>query len=386
MTDGRGSQAMKITFILPGPGHHPIGLFKVAYEHANGLARRGHDVTVVHPAYGLQHYRSPLKAGSRWLLRAVKQVVLKRGYRPDSWFQVDGRVRLLWVPSLYPRWIPEADAIVATAWQTAEWVLTYPAIKGDKFYLIHDYEHYMTAEPSVKARMAATYAGPIHNIVTSPACVGMLEEVGAPVGSYIPNGVDLDVYRLERAIDDESRAAVGFATRHEPVKATRDAITALGTVREEIGAGVRIWSFGGPRPADLPDWVAYYVRPPDTLLRALYNDTKIFVVPSLYEGWGLPGAEAMACGAALVSTDNGGVRAYAEHGRTALLSSIRDPDALARNVLRLLDDDQMRRTIAARGHEHIRQFTWDRAVGTLERTLLEPEVLPRHEQAGLGDQ
>ena len=39
---------MKISFLLPFSGHKPVGGFKVAYEYANGLARRGHEVTVFH--------------------------------------------------------------------------------------------------------------------------------------------------------------------------------------------------------------------------------------------------------------------------------------------------------------------------------------------------
>jgi hypothetical protein len=60
-----------------------------------------------------------------------------------------------------------------------------------------------------------------------------------------------------------------------------------------------------------------------------------------------------------------------------LLSPPKDPDALAANVLRLLEDRELRLRLAHQGHEHVQQFTWDRAVtsfeSVLERALAETE-------------
>jgi glycosyltransferase involved in cell wall biosynthesis len=79
----------------------------------------------------------------------------------------------------------------------------------------------------------------------------------------------------------------------------------------------------------------------------------------------------MACGAALVSTDNGGVRAYAKHSETALLSPPHEPQALAANVLMLLRDPAQRLALAQRGHEAIQRFTWSEATDAIERILLQ---------------
>jgi glycosyltransferase involved in cell wall biosynthesis len=77
----------------------------------------------------------------------------------------------------------------------------------------------------------------------------------------------------------------------------------------------------------------------------------------------------MACGAALVSTDNGGVRAYADNEKTALLSPPKDPGALAANILRLLENRDLRLQLASAGHQRMQQFTWDRAVTHFESVL-----------------
>ena len=97
----------------------------------------------------------------------------------------------------------------------------------------------------------------------------------------------------------------------------------------------------------------------------------IFVCSSQYEGWGLPGSEAMACGSALVSTAHGGVDAYAQDGETALIVPPRDPAALAEAVRKLLADPALCQTLAARGAASIRQFTWENSTARLERALLQ---------------
>jgi glycosyltransferase involved in cell wall biosynthesis len=106
--------------------------------------------------------------------------------------------------------------------------------------------------------------------------------------------------------------------------------------------------------------------PDHAALRAFYNAQSVFVVPSHFEGWGLPGIEAIACGSALVTTDNGGCGDYAIDGATALVVPPRTPDAIAEAVSRLFEDDALRRHLVSTGGDFVRRFTWDAAVDALE--------------------
>lgn len=357
---------MNITFVVPSAGVRPVGGIKVVYEYANYLVGRGHSVIIVHPAIlGIDTHWSNMP--KKWV-RYVQRMIDK-SYIPSSWFNIDKRIKMQWVLSLKEINIPDADFVIATAWQTAEWVHSYGPEKGVKYYLIHDYEHYMTADSETRERIGATYKGDIHNIVTSPAGVEMLRICGAEVDAYIPNGIDFDTFKLKTDFESAERRAIGFPSRPEEFKGTRDAVAALDNVREKFGDNIPVWSFGGPKPDYLPSWISYYERPSDELLCNLYNSSAIFVTASHYEGWGLPGAEAMACGAALVSTEHGGVRAYAEHGRTALLSTPKDIDALVENIRRLLENPNLRQNMAQAGYQHIQQFTWEKATDALEAVL-----------------
>lgn len=78
----------------------------------------------------------------------------------------------------------------------------------------------------------------------------------------------------------------------------------------------------------------------------------------------------MACGAALVSTDYQGVHEYAVDGVNALLSPVKDVDALVSNVSKLFDNDELRYQLAEAGIKSVQEnFNWDIAVNKFEKAI-----------------
>jgi glycosyltransferase involved in cell wall biosynthesis len=141
---------------------------------------------------------------------------------------------------------------------------------------------------------------------------------------------------------------------------------------------VAVFGQRSKKPADLPGWISYQGNVSEESLVAIYNSSSIFLCSSAAEGFALPPAEAMACGCAVVSTDCGGNREYAVHDVTALLSPPRDPEALAMNLLRVLEDDGVRIRLASEGHSRIQAFTWQRSTDLLEE-FIEAGVRPGQE-------
>ena len=116
-----------------------------------------------------------------------------------------------------------------------------------------------------------------------------------------------------------------------------------------------VWKHGLNRFVEYIDRVST-----DELVR-LYNSVQILVSPSLYEGFGLPAAEAMACGAAVIATTAGAFPEFIDDGRTGVLVPPGDPDALAAAIKSLLLDPGRCRTMGAAATTHIRrEFTWHR--------------------------
>jgi phosphatidylinositol alpha-1,6-mannosyltransferase len=125
--------------------------------------------------------------------------------------------------------------------------------------------------------------------------------------------------------------------------------------------------FGVKRPGAGVDYDEFHANPPQEQLAALYSSADIYLCPSWDEGLGMPPMEAMACGAALVTYDNGGCRDYARDGETALVARRRDVADLAEKLTRLAADGALRARLAAAGEQWIRTaFDWDRSVRRLE--------------------
>ena len=97
----------------------------------------------------------------------------------------------------------------------------------------------------------------------------------------------------------------------------------------------------------------------DEELRALYSACRVFVYPSLYEGFGLPPLEAMACGAAVVASRIGAHLEVLGEEAAALVPA-EDDAALAAAIERLLADEAARAKLSAEGRARAHEFTWER--------------------------
>jgi len=111
----------------------------------------------------------------------------------------------------------------------------------------------------------------------------------------------------------------------------------------ELGLGDRVHFAGYVHDADLP---------------ALYGGADLFVFPSLYEGFGLPPLEAMACGTPVVCSNAASLPEVV--GDAAVTVDPYDVDALAEAMQRVLADRDLREDLRARGLARARQFTWER--------------------------
>jgi glycosyltransferase involved in cell wall biosynthesis len=215
----------------------------------------------------------------------------------------------------------------------------------------------------------ATWRLPLRKIVISRWLLDVARSMGESA-EYIPNGLDFEAFGLD--VDPQSRSPFSTLMLYHQAewKGTADGLDALARVKQRVPE-LEATLFGVPTaPSTLPPWVRYYRQPAQTLLRSLYNHSAIFVSPSRSEGWGLTASEALMCGCALAATDAGGHREFALHEETALVSPPANPEALAKNIERLLSEPERRTRLARTGHQFIGQFTWERALDAFERLIL----------------
>jgi glycosyltransferase involved in cell wall biosynthesis len=118
------------------------------------------------------------------------------------------------------------------------------------------------------------------------------------------------------------------------------------------------------RRLDVAENVCFLPSLPDEDLALLYSNAALFAFPSLYEGFGLPVLEAMACGAPVVASSLSSTPEVA--GEAAELVDPRNESQLSQVLARVLSNPERRAALAAAGLERARQYTWKR---TARQTL-----------------
>jgi glycosyltransferase involved in cell wall biosynthesis len=114
--------------------------------------------------------------------------------------------------------------------------------------------------------------------------------------------------------------------------------------------------------------VRFFGFVPDQTLAALYRLASVFAFPSLYEGFGLPPLEAMACGTPVVTSNVSSIPEVV--GDAAVQVDPYDTSAIAGGLERVLADPALRATLVARGHERVQHFSWERSVRAVHASYM----------------
>jgi len=262
--------------------------------------------------------------------------------------------------------LPEGDALIATAWQSAEPVAAAPARCGRKFYFIQHDESLYHGEAT---RVDATYRLPLRKIVISSWLAEVMARRFESPAEVIVTPVDPVFFHPAPPERDDGQLRVLMLHHEYEWKGVSEGIEALTRVKARHRE-VQVVGFGLRAPRRALPYDEFFENLPQSRLAWLYSRCPIYCCPSWDEGLGMPPMEAMACGAALCTYDNGGCRDYALDGRTAVVVPRRDVEALTRGLARLVEDRQLRERIARQGREWVStRFDWERATARLEALL-----------------
>jgi glycosyltransferase involved in cell wall biosynthesis len=133
------------------------------------------------------------------------------------------------------------------------------------------------------------------------------------------------------------------------------------------GAPLKTYAPRRVRDLGLSSRVTFTGKVSAETLRRFYNTSEVVVLPSLYEGFGLPAAEAMACATPVVATLAGALPEVVGNGEGGILVPPRDPQALAAAILKILRDETLKKNMGVLGRKRVeRLFTWPKVA---ERTI-----------------
>lgn len=207
------------------------------------------------------------------------------------------------------------------------------------------------------------------------------DHLGVPDGRIhvVHIGADTDLFSPDPAVPEVPGRIVTTSSADVPLKGLIHLVEALAKVRTEnpdahlVVVGKR--ADDGPVAAAIERYglagaVRFVKGISDAELVDLVRGAQIACVPSLYEGFSLPAAEAMATGTPLLATTGGAIPEVAgPDGETCLAVPPGDAGALAAGLNRLLGDPDLRRRLGAAGRDRVlARFTWRQAaIGTAER-------------------
>lgn len=341
-----------VSYGLPSPGLKRGGIERVAHDLAQGLARRGHRVTV--------YSWDPAPPDARYAVETLRG----RGFG-TSW--LGRRLTMGYLGNLLglDRRLRRHDAVIAHGDSLLLPLLGRPVLR-----VVHGSalgEALTARTPWRVAHQLGVYAQELLTALLTRGTVAVSANTRRHnpfVRRVIPNGADLAAFHPDPAAKtaEPSLLFVGALGGRK-----RGALLArwFSDVVRPAFPSATLTMLSEPGEA-LPG-VTYRSGVPAEELAALYRAAWLYCSPSSYEGFGLPYLEAMASGTPVVATPNPGSREVLDGGRYGVLAS---DDRFAPETVRLLGDAEARRELAARGLERAATYSLETVIDRYE-TLLE---------------
>lgn len=352
---------MKITIIIPHADHS--GGVRVVAIYAALLSNRGHHVQII----SFRHKQPSL-------LEQVKSVVKGQGLLPrrNQGSHLDGLEVEHHIISKYrpitDTDVPNADVVIATWWETAEWVATLSPSKGAKVYLI---QHHEVFDHLPRARVEATYSLPLYKITVAQWLKNLMSNryFDRDV-ALVPNSVDTSLFCAPLR-KKQSVPTVGLIYDPNYWKGCDISLKAFALAAQQI-PNLKLISFGFYPITDdlpLPEGTPYALTPPQTEIRNFYASCDVWLFGSRCEGFGLPILEAMACRTPVIATPAGAAPELLTDGGGILVKA-EASEEMAQAIQRIcsLNEKEWQRMSDA-AHRKAINYSWDDAVELFEEAL-----------------
>jgi glycosyltransferase involved in cell wall biosynthesis len=204
-------------------------------------------------------------------------------------------------------------------------------------------------------------------------------EVAEPSLAIVHNGIDTEVFKPMPSIPREPLTVMATASADAPLKGLNYLLKAVALLREDY-PDIRLMILGKLREdgdtrklidkLHVEDLLTFYSGLSSEEVAELYARATCAVVPSIYEGFGLPAGEAMACGVPVVSTDGGALPEVV--GDCGITVPTRDSEAIAQALRQLFRDESRAEEIGIKGRERIlKAFSWEVAADEMVRLYRE---------------
>lgn len=368
---------MRINFITFG--HRLTGGTRVVMELINGLAKKGHKITLVTIGKPSELEWIDLKANVLYANRTFPEKVSGFIYRKIFGFQPWPEEETRKILKL----LPESDVNVGTISYSG--FAVHRAEAGLPFHYFMHYEPLVredggqksTAGDNKKKIIEEAYYLPTFKIVNSSWLAEQIKKnTGNDSSGLVFPAVDHHLFNQQKKkepLSKDKKVKIVSLAKYKWWKGTPDALRAIRLVRE-AGYNIDFSMFGNFDPQALPEDVKdvefnFVGSLKNEALAKFYNEADILISSSFFESFPLPQLEAMACGTPVVTTKYG-TEDYAFHRQNSLVVEPQKPEDMAKAIMELIDDKAMYSKFIEEGTKTAKEFTWERTAEQFEAILL----------------
>jgi len=337
------------------------------HENAKRWIKMGHEVTLFTSEFnGCKKEEiidgvKVVRAGGRYFVYMKAREYYKKYFSKEKFDVVIDEINT--VPFFTPKFVKDRERIVALIHQLAREYWFY-----ETSFPINIMGYYFFENRWLK------YYNKIPTVTVSESTKMDLINLGFKKVFTVPEGISFNP--LKEVPDKEKEPTVIYLGRLKRAKRPDLVINAFKVVKEKI-SNAKLWIVGdGYLRKDLekiaPDGVKFFGHVSEEEKIDLLSKAWVMVNPSIREGWGINVIEANACGTPAIAYDIPGLRDSIMDEKTGLLVKENgDVEKLAEAIIKILEDEMLRKTLSANALEYSKNFSWDKAAQEFEKILKE---------------
>lgn len=329
------NKKLHITYVMTWTG--VCGGSKIILEHANKLTARGHKITII------SHDKKPI------------------------WFKMNDSIQFIEVPwgQTLCESIPKCDVIVATYWREIYECIEQkiaPVIyfeQGD--YHLFDLEKLdnRTYEYIKKQLEVVQFV-----YTVSTFAKNKIKQIYNKDAIVIPNAADSTIFFCKEYRKNNKKINIAIIGSEESeFKRIGNILKAIEIVKEE-GYDIELNWITPTEPKR--NKIKAIVNPPQLIIGDTLRKSDIYICASMYESFCLPVLEAMTCGVAVITTNNGGNMDFVKDNENALVIEKDNIDDIVEKTKKLINNAQLRERLSRAALETSKQYSWNKTINMVE--------------------
>ena len=332
---------LEITYIMVWT--KVCGGSKIILEYANRLAKKGHKINIV------TYDKYP------------------------TWFPLTKKVNFIEVPNNEDiiNYIPKSDVIVPTSWKCIRKAVE--SNKGPVAFFEQGGSHLFELDnlskkkkEVVKQRMKL----PPFIYTVSQYSADKIKEIYGKNASIIYNALEESIfYPREKEEEKENTIITIVGSEDFKFKNIGEILEVIRKLKTKYN--IKLNWITQTKPTVNEEKKEAIINPEQKVIGDILRTTDIYICNSEYESFGLPTLEAMTCGAAVITTDTGGMRDFVQDGINALVINHHDKNDMEEKIEMLIKNKNLMHIIAKNGMKTALKFNWDNSIISMEKYFKE---------------